>query len=154
MAHLPAIATAVAVVGVIAVVLWQVHLNLLLSNTTTTGGDTGAHFAMPAFIRSNLLSHGRITGWDPSWYDGYPIYTFYFVLPDLLAALGSYLIPYGIAFKLATVMGSLSAKIRKMPSMDWSLLPQASAVGVWSILPLIARARLSRQASGCHCTSW
>jgi hypothetical protein len=116
MAHLPAIATAVAVVGVIAVVLWQVHLNLLLSNTTTTGGDTGAHFAMPAFIRSNLLSHGRITGWDPSWYDGYPIYTFYFVLPDLITAIGSFLAPYDIVFKLVTMLGSVT-----LPVAAWAL---------------------------------
>jgi hypothetical protein len=109
--YLPALASAIAVVGVVAVVLWQLHLNLLLSNTTTTGGDTGAHFMMPAFLRSTLLSHGRVTGWDPSWYAGYPIYTFYFVLPDLLAALGSFLAPYDIVFKLVTVLGSITLPV-------------------------------------------
>jgi len=104
---LPGACTLAVVVGVIAVTLWQLHLNLLFTNTTTTGGDTGAHFVMPAYLRSHLLSHGHLTGWDPSWYDGYPIYTFYFVVPDLLAALGSYVIPYGIAFKLMTVLGSI-----------------------------------------------
>src|SRR5580658_2323341 len=104
-------ATAVAVLGVIAVTLWQVHLNLLLTNTTTTGGDTGAHFMMPAFLRSSLLSHGRLTGWDPGWYAGYPIYTFYFVLPDLITALGSFIAPYDIVFKLVTVLGSLTLPV-------------------------------------------
>jgi len=104
---LPALSTLVVIGGVIGVTLWQLHLGLLFENTTTTGGDTGAHFMMPAFMKSNLLAHGQLTGWDPGWYDGYPIYTFYFVLPDALAALGSYLIPYGIAFKWATVLGSL-----------------------------------------------
>ncbi len=104
---LPAVCTLVVIVGVIAVTLWQLHVNLLFTNTTTTGGDTGAHFVMPAYIKSHLLPAARLTGWDPGWYDGYPIYTFYFVLPDLLAALGSYIIPYGIAFKLMTVAGSL-----------------------------------------------
>jgi hypothetical protein len=104
---LPGACTFLAVAGVIAVVLWQMHLSLLLTNTTTTGGDTGSHFVMPAFLKSHLLPSGRLTGWDPSWYAGYPIYTYYFVVPDLFAALLSYLIPYGIAFKLMTVLGSV-----------------------------------------------
>jgi hypothetical protein len=99
------------VLGVIVVTLTQVHLNLLLTNTTTTGGDTGAHFMMPAFLRTNLLSHGRLTGWDPGWYAGYPIYTFYFVLPDLITALGSFLAPYDIVFKLVTMLGSLTLPV-------------------------------------------
>ena len=101
----PAVATVVVVAGVIAVVLWQMQLNLLLSDTSTTGGDTGAHYMMPAYFNSNLFPH--LTGWDPAWYDGYPIYTFYFVLPDVLVAIGSHLISYNVAFKLATVLGSV-----------------------------------------------
>ncbi len=111
----PALATLVAVGTVIGVTLWQLHLGLLLTNTTTTGGDTGAHFMLPAYIRSNLLPHGSLTGWDPAWYDGFPLYTYYFVLPDLLVALGSYVIPYGVAFKLATVAGSIA-----LPVVAWA----------------------------------
>ena len=44
---------------------------------------------MPAYLQVHLLPGRHLTGWDPGWYDGYPIYTFYFVLPDLLAALAS-----------------------------------------------------------------
>jgi len=99
------VATLLVVGGVIAVVLWQMHLNLLLSDTSTTGGDTGAHYMMPAYFTSDLFPH--LTGWDPGWYDGYPIYTFYFVLPDALVALASHVITYDVAFKLATVLGSL-----------------------------------------------
>ncbi|MHB8219223.1 MAG: hypothetical protein ACYDHU_02710 [Acidimicrobiales bacterium] len=98
-------ATVVAVGGVIAVTLWQLHLPLLLANTTTTGGDTGAHYMMPAYFTSNLFPH--LTGWNPGWYDGYPMYTFYFILPDVLVALASHVITYNVAFKLATVMGSI-----------------------------------------------
>ncbi|MGH9087701.1 MAG: hypothetical protein ACRDYZ_06250 [Acidimicrobiales bacterium] len=101
----PAVATLVAIGGVVAVVLWQLHLSLLLSDTTTTGGDTGAHYMMPAFFNTNLFPH--LTGWDPAWYDGYPIYTFYFVLPDVLTALAAHVIAYDIAFKLSTVLGSV-----------------------------------------------
>ncbi|HEX4081578.1 MAG TPA: hypothetical protein VHX40_01335 [Acidimicrobiales bacterium] len=101
----PIVATLLVIVGVIAVTLWQLHLNLLLSDTSTTGGDTGAHYMMPAYFTSDLFPH--LTGWDPAWYDGYPIYTFYFVLPDALVALASHVITYNVAFKLATVLGSV-----------------------------------------------
>ena len=104
---LPRLAAVVAIGGVIWITLWQLHPNLLLTNTITTGGDTGAHVALPEFLRTNLLSHGHLTGWYPGWYDGFPLYTYYFVFPDFLAALASYVIPYGIAFKFATVIGSL-----------------------------------------------
>ncbi len=102
---LPSAATALVVLGVLTVVLWQVHLPLLLSSTTTTGGDTGSHYMMPAYFNTNLFPH--LTGWNPYWYDGYPDYTFYFVLPDVLVALAAHVISYDIAFKLATIAGSL-----------------------------------------------
>ncbi|MGH9045026.1 MAG: hypothetical protein ACRDVP_09395 [Acidimicrobiales bacterium] len=112
---MPGACTLLCVLAVVAVTLWQLHPSLLLTNTTTTGGDTGAHLIMPAYLRAQLLSHGRLTGWDPGWYDGYPIYTYYFVLPDLLAALASYVIPYGVAFKLMTVLGSVL-----LPACAWA----------------------------------
>ena len=113
---MPTAATIVCVVSVIAVVLWQLHPSLLLSTSTPTGGDNGGHYAMPAFLRSGLLSHGQLTGWDPGWYDGFPLYTYYFVLPDLLAALASYVIPYALAFKWVTVLGSLL-----LPVAAWAM---------------------------------
>ena len=107
---MPAVATIVVIGAVIAVTLSQLHVNLLLSNTTVTGGDTGAHVMMPAYLQT-LLSHGQVTGWDPSWYDGYPIYVYYFVLPDLLAAAGGWIIHYDVAFKLVTILGSVTLPV-------------------------------------------
>jgi hypothetical protein len=95
------------VVAVVAVVLWRLHPSLLLSTSIPTGGDNGGHYAMPAFLKSNLLNHGQLTGWDPGWYDGFPLYTYYFVLPDLIGALLSYVVPYALAFKWITVLGSV-----------------------------------------------
>ena len=112
----PAAATALCIGTVVAITLWQLHPNLLFSNTTTTGGDTGAHYAMPLFLRNVLLPHLHVTGWDPGWYDGFPLYTYYFVLPDLWAAITSYVIPYNLAFKWATVMGSVA-----MPVCAWAM---------------------------------
>jgi len=101
---------------VIVVVLWQLHPSLLLSTSVPTGGDNGGHYAMPAFLRSGLLPHGQLSGWDPGWYDGFPLYTYYFVLADLIAAVGSYIVPYALAFKWATVLGSLL-----LPVAAWAM---------------------------------
>ncbi len=101
-------AGAVVAIGcVVAVTLWALHPTLLVANTLTAGGDTGAHVALPWFLRTQLLPHGQLTGWYPGWFDGFPLYTYYFVLSDLIAALGSFVMPYAIAFKLTTVLGSL-----------------------------------------------
>jgi hypothetical protein len=95
-----------AVAVVIVVTVWSMHPNLILSSTLITGGDTGSHLALPAFLRSqgDLL---HLTPWYPGWFDGMPAYTYYFVLPDYLAVLASYVINFAVAFKLATILGSL-----------------------------------------------
>ncbi len=132
------LATAVAVVGVIAVTVWQLNPHLLLSNTTTTGGDTGAQYMLPAFLRTNLLAHGHLTGWDPAWYDGFPLFTYYFVLADLTTAVGSFLIPYNVAFKLTTIAGSVT-----LPVCAWAcgrlfrLRPPGPAVLAAATLPFL-----------------
>jgi hypothetical protein len=107
----PAWANLAAVAGVTLIALSQLHPSLLLANTTTAGGDTGAHVMLPAFMKSQLLNHGHLTGWDPDWYDGFPVYTFYFPLPGLLTVLLNGLVPYNIAFKLITVAGTLTLPV-------------------------------------------
>jgi hypothetical protein len=106
----PGAITVITIASVIVVTLSQLHPGMLLTNTTTTGGDTGAHIAMPKFLET-LLSHGHLTGWDPGWYDGFPLYTFYFTIPDLFIAIGGWVIPYGVAFKLGTILGSVMLPI-------------------------------------------
>ena len=103
----PGWANVVAVLGVTLVALSQLHPSLLLANTTTAGGDTGAHVILPAFMKSHLLTHGQLTGWDPGWYDGFPVYTFYFPLPGLITVLFNTVLSYDVAFKLVTVLGTL-----------------------------------------------
>jgi hypothetical protein len=102
----PGAITVLTIGAVILVILWQLHPSHLVSNTTTTGGDTGAHLAMPWYMRS-LIAHGHLSGWYPGWYDGMPLYTFYFTLPDFFIALGSWIIPFNVAFKLGTILGSV-----------------------------------------------
>ena len=106
----PAALTILTIGTVIGVTLWQLHPSLLITNTTTTGGDTGAHIALPQYLQS-LLKHGHLSGWDPGWYDGFPLYTFYFALPDLFAAVGGWIIPYDVAFKFITILGSVTLPV-------------------------------------------
>jgi hypothetical protein len=84
---------------------WHKPLGLLLSQTTTAGGDTGAHHYPAQYLIQELLPHGRLTGWAPGWYAGMPMLTFYFPFPFLLIALLNYVLPYTVAFKLVTALG-------------------------------------------------
>ena len=88
-------------------VIWQLHPSLILSNTTTTGGDTGAHFIVPWLAEHEVFNHFRLTGWSSAWYDGFPLLGFYFPLPSMLVALLNIFVTYNVAFKLITVLGSL-----------------------------------------------
>ena len=94
------------VASVILVTVWSLHPNLVFSTSTITGGDTGAHLALPAYLRS-VGNPFDLTPWYPGWFAGMPAYTYYFILPDLLATLASYVINAALAFKVATILGSV-----------------------------------------------
>jgi hypothetical protein len=100
------VADALIVLSVIWVTVWSLHPALLVSSTTITGGDTGSHLALPAYLHSqgNIFN---VTPWYPGWFAGMPAYTFYFPLADWLASLASYIINFAVAMKLATILGSV-----------------------------------------------
>lgn len=56
---------------------------LFFQNSIPTGGDMGAHIWGPAFLRDELLPNLSLTGWAPDWYQGFPAYRFYMVIPAL-----------------------------------------------------------------------
>ncbi|MBF0527628.1 MAG: hypothetical protein HQK56_21320, partial [Deltaproteobacteria bacterium] len=96
--------------ALILVLIWVFLLSFfephyLFSQTITTGGDTGSHFYTAKFLKDNLLPLGRITGWCPGNYAGYPVFQFYFPLPFVLMAFLAYLIPLTISFKLISIAG-------------------------------------------------
>jgi hypothetical protein len=107
----PAILTFAVVGGAVLFVFLQLSPSLLFARTTPAGGDMGAHVWAPAYLRDHLLPHGRLTGWTPDWYDGFPVFVFYFPLPSLLIVLINLVLPYGIAFKLVSVLGVLSLPV-------------------------------------------
>ncbi|MCU1391257.1 MAG: hypothetical protein JWL72_4595, partial [Ilumatobacteraceae bacterium] len=95
----------------LVITLNVVHWDLITTNNTPTGGDMGAHVMAPAYLRDHLLPDLRLNGWNPYWYDGFPLYRFYMVIPALMIILLNVLIPYGIAFKIVAVLGILTLPI-------------------------------------------
>lgn len=96
---------AVAVLSATAFVVWYLHPDLLLTPNTATGGDMASHYYPAAWLRDHLLPAGRLTGWVPGNYAGYPLFQSYFPLPFLAMGILSWLIGLPVAFKLTTVAG-------------------------------------------------
>jgi hypothetical protein len=103
--------TLVVVGACCAFTVAQLHPEYLVRNTTPAGGDMGAHVWGPAYLRDVLIPSGRLSGWSPDWYAGFPAYQFYMVIPSLLIVLLDVVLPYGISFKLVTVSGVVALPI-------------------------------------------
>jgi len=91
--------------AVIFVTVWQLH-------RLCSSAKVSSRAATPVRTSRCRVSaiHGQpfnLTPWYPGWFAGMPAYTYYFVLPDLLATLGSYVITFAVAMKLATILGSV-----------------------------------------------
>lgn len=78
---------------------------LLFERTTTAGGDMASHFPTAVYLKNVLLPEGRLIGWYPGNFCGFPLFQFYFPLPFLGIVLLSYIIPMEISFKLISVLG-------------------------------------------------
>ncbi len=99
------------VAGCVLFVFVQLGPGNVFSSSTPAGGDMGAHVWAPAYLRDQLLPSLRLTGWTPDWYAGFPAFQFYMVLPSLAIAVLSWLIPYGVAFKLVAISGVVSLPV-------------------------------------------
>ena len=94
----------------VLLVIWSFLLSfftpdLMLSKTTTTGGDMGSHYALADYLTHYLIPHGKLIGWYPHWLAGIPMFQFYFIPPYLLMAILSPFISLEVAFKLVSVSG-------------------------------------------------
>ncbi len=86
--------------------LWR--LPYLFIANTPTGGDMGAHVLLPKLLAESLLPSGRLLGWSMDWYAGFPVLYFYFPLPALSTVALDVFLPYGVAFKLVTIVGLIA----------------------------------------------
>jgi hypothetical protein len=107
---------------VVALMTGYVYTKLgpIWANSTPAGGDMGAHVWGPAFLRDELIPRGRLSGWTPDWYAGFPAYQFYMVVPSVLILFLDVFLPYGVAFKLVVVAGPLA-------------MPAACALFAWMV---------------------
>lgn len=110
----------------------------LFANTTANGGDMGAHVWWPWFLEQHWLWRGRLSGWAPDWYAGFPVGQYYFPVPAILIALLDHVpfVPYNVAFKLVTVSGPLL-----LPVAAWSFARGLRAP--WPAPPAFAIAALA-----------
>jgi hypothetical protein len=84
----------------------QLPAHLLLVPTIANGGDMGSQYYAAVYLRDVLLPSGKIVGWCPGNYAGFPLFQFYFPLPFLLmVALGT-VAGLPVAFKLVCLFGT------------------------------------------------
>ncbi|MEJ2385573.1 MAG: 6-pyruvoyl-tetrahydropterin synthase-related protein, partial [Xanthomonadales bacterium] len=93
-------------VAVVTLCAWTVsHAapGLWFVETWATGGDVAAHvFYAKTFM--DWLPHGKISGWLPESFAGFPAVTFYFPLPFSIAGLLQFTVSQPVAFKLASML--------------------------------------------------
>ncbi|HHT9126291.1 MAG TPA: 6-pyruvoyl-tetrahydropterin synthase-related protein [Candidatus Brocadiia bacterium] len=89
-------------------ILSYFHPSLLIKDTIISGGDTASYFHPLKYLKETLLSSGRLIGWDPGNFAGYPLFQFYFVIPFLLAVILGYFIKLTVALKIVSILGILT----------------------------------------------
>jgi len=118
--------------------LWYLRPSLLLNPTITAGGDTLSHYVAARYLRDYLLPNGKIVGWMPGNFAGFPLFLFYFPLAFLLIAGLSFLVSFPVAFKLGTVAGTFSLPIASLVALRWIGCPfPIPALGAVLTLPFL-----------------
>ncbi|MCU1489532.1 MAG: hypothetical protein JWM85_937, partial [Acidimicrobiaceae bacterium] len=110
-----AASTFVVVAGVTAFVIGQLRPDLLFNQNMDVGGDNAAHVVAVYYFIHHLLPHGQLSGWDPQWFGGFPLYVFYFPFPAVITAALSGFFSFAVAFKLVSVLGTVL-----MPIAAWA----------------------------------
>ena len=100
------VTVAIVAIGTI-VVLATLDPGNLFSNTTPTGGDMGSHVWGPRYLIDHLLPNLRLSGWTPDWYNGFPAYQFYMVVPSLFVVI----LHVGLVWYLAVPVALLSIAV-------------------------------------------
>jgi len=95
-----------AVTAAVAFIASYYPVAMMLSPTTTSGGDMGSQYFSAEYLRKTLLPNWQVIGWCPGNYGGFPLFQFYFPFPFLLMAALSTVIPLQVAFKMITVLGT------------------------------------------------
>ena len=93
---------------VYAFMLSRFDLRLLVSDSILTGGDSASWYQVLKTLKEDFLPQGRLFGFSQANFFGYLEGQHYFILPFLVAALLGFLVPLGVALKIATVAGGFA----------------------------------------------
>jgi hypothetical protein len=99
----------------------------LLSPTTPTGGDVASHVLYARLFHEEILPSGRLTAWMPEVFGGYPLLSYYFPMPFVVASLLGHAIGWQVGLKIAMVLPALL-----LPGLVFTLCRRALG------LPLLA----------------
>src|SRR3989304_5880906 len=99
--------------------LWYFKPSLLFSPTVTAGGDTLSHYVAAKYLRDYLLPNGKIVGWMPGNFAGYPIFLFYFPLAFLLIAGLSLVVPASLGFRPVAVAFGVGVAMTSPGGLRW-----------------------------------
>ncbi len=86
--------------------LWvagHTRLDLWILPTWATGGDTASHILYANVFR-DWLAQGKISGWMPEVFMGFPAFSYYFPMPFVLGVGLSGLIGLPVAFKFIAML--------------------------------------------------
>jgi hypothetical protein len=130
--------TLLALLLTYGILLWYLKPSLLLKPTITGGGDTIAHYVAAKYLRDYLLPIGKLVGWMPGNFAGYPLFLFYFPLAFLLIAGFSLVVSFPVAFKLGTVAGTFGLPMASLVALRWIGCPfPIPALGAVLTLPFL-----------------
>lgn len=91
--------------------------DLLLLQSTISGGDTLSHYYPAEYMHDYLLPNLKIYGWNMGWYAGLPMFQYYFPFLFAISAIMGYAIPMQVSFKLVTVLGTFLLPLCALLSM-------------------------------------
>ncbi|NNC79117.1 MAG: hypothetical protein HKN94_03095 [Acidimicrobiales bacterium] len=126
--------TAVVVAACAFFVFWQMHPDLVFTDTTPTGGDMGAHVWGPAFLRDELLPRWRLSGWTPDWYGGFPAFQFYMVVPALMIVILDVGLTLRLAIFVVAALALLTFNVWREPAGRRFAVPVTVAAVALSVL--------------------
>ncbi len=116
-----------------AFVFWQLHPQLLLADTTPAGGDMGAHVWAFGYLRDVLLPSGRLVGWTPDWYAGFPVFQYYMVVPFLVMVV----VNAGLSGVASILAALASLGITARAAGARRVRPLAAGLGVVAVVALV-----------------
>ncbi|MEO5327823.1 MAG: 6-pyruvoyl-tetrahydropterin synthase-related protein [Magnetococcus sp. THC-1_WYH] len=95
--------------GILGLTLWPLFYlspGLWMLSTWPTGGDLASH-AYYAHVFTEMVAQGRISGWLPEVFAGFPAFIHYFPLPFLLVTALSALLDEPVALKWIAMIPAL-----------------------------------------------